>query len=666
MDIFIPAIMVFGIVMDGTIIVALLSQRNRIASSSKYLIIALITSILWSAYILSLHLIKDINTLNLIEYLSGGITTLFIAFLTYFVAHLIYQGLVPSIIRGFIFIPLLIHVFFIYLLPDYAKLEIGVSNKGLNDISVSTGTEIGIFESIFVVYIVSAVIFTFTIRKGTAGRLRTQVNIIIAGIIVTAVVGVLFNLIVPTLFKGVFDHYWIGPTATLFFSYTTGYTIIRHQLYDIRPIFSKYIAYGSLLGLMTISVISLFALMSEFNIVTTNSSRSVQIASYLMVGAIFAVTFGQLRKVFVRISNKLFYSDAFDQEATTQELIYLSQTASSPTEVSDQSADIIDDAMNLTGTKVLITPNKKTGDMVTIVQGSKQLGVLLPGERNSKNLFSKQDMRFLKTAADEIAAGLISAQRFEEINRLNVNLESKVEDATKELKKANTELSVLNKSKDDFISMASHQLKSPLSATRQSLELLKDSSNSKTTNEVVAIATESTKRTQQLVEEMLDITKIRLGELQLNKQKTNVSTLLTKRVAIARKAAETKGVSITLEASIGLHANLDPHYMREVVANLLENAIKYSPDSSNITVSAKKVKETIVISVTDQGIGVPKADQAKIFDKFYRAANAKRHERDGTGLGLYLAKQVVELHNGQLSVKSNNKGSTFTVSLPTK
>jgi len=229
----------------------------------------------------------------------------------------------------------------------------------------------------------------------------------------------------------------------------------------------------------------------------------------------------------------------------------------------------------------------------------------------------------------------------------------------------------VDKMKTEFISLVSHQLKTPLAAMRWFLEILQNGEVGKLTKdqkECVMNIEHSNNRMIELVSNLLDISKLEAGKITINVLPTNVKTLIDELLVELRSLAKEKGITINFEIEKDLpELLLDPKLIRNVYMNLLTNAIKYTPEKGVVTISISTKRGTLISEVTDTGYGIPKKQQSKVFERFFRASNALAMVPDGTGLGLYLAKKIVDASGGTVGFESKeNKGSTFWFHLPLK
>jgi len=220
----------------------------------------------------------------------------------------------------------------------------------------------------------------------------------------------------------------------------------------------------------------------------------------------------------------------------------------------------------------------------------------------------------------------------------------------------------------EFLSHISHELKSPLNTIRSYSEMLMDGSidDPETRKEFFNVINEESCRLAKLIENLLDLSKLDSGSLALQRARLRPDALLGELVRAAEPQARAR--DIVLDAKLA--ANLptvfaDKDLVAVAISNLLSNAIKYTPAGGRVSVRARGEADALVIEVEDTGIGIPAAEQAHIFEKFYRGASAEVRKQAGTGLGLALAQQIVGLHGGQLTLVSQpGRGTTFRLQFP--
>lgn len=241
---------------------------------------------------------------------------------------------------------------------------------------------------------------------------------------------------------------------------------------------------------------------------------------------------------------------------------------------------------------------------------------------------------------------------------------------TQELEIANERLKKMDEMKDEFISIASHDLNTPIAAIEGYLSMILDEKivpvEDPKAKEYLQRVYESSKRLAALVEDLLNVSRIEQGRLVVTHQPLDFQELVEQIVKEWEMKAKEQGLSLRFIPSPQALSKIyaDPNRLSQVVTNLISNAIKYS-SRGEIKISLKEEGGNIIFEVADQGVGISKKDLVHLFEKFYRVSSQPVKGVPGTGLGLYITKAIVELHGGTISVESEEgKGSTFRVTLP--
>lgn len=221
--------------------------------------------------------------------------------------------------------------------------------------------------------------------------------------------------------------------------------------------------------------------------------------------------------------------------------------------------------------------------------------------------------------------------------------------------------------KSNFLRMMSHDLKTPLARIQGMADVVLSERQTLTEKQTQALENinRSSEELAQFIASILNLGRIESKDIKLQLKSKDINTLLTDVIYQLDFHARKKDITIISEFEPLFSVKVDEDLLRQVFSNLIENAIKYSPEGSKVLVSTEEINGRVVIQVADQGIGVPEIEVNNIFTKFYRSAEAKNSGIKGSGLGLYLAKYFVELHNGSIQVESQiHQGSTFTVEIP--
>ena len=221
-----------------------------------------------------------------------------------------------------------------------------------------------------------------------------------------------------------------------------------------------------------------------------------------------------------------------------------------------------------------------------------------------------------------------------------------------------------------FVSNVSHELRTPLTSVKSYLEALDEGAlYDPVAPDFIKVSLDETNRMMRMVTDLLHLSRIDNATTQLDVELINFTAFITfilNRFDKMRSQDDEKKYELVRDYPINsVWIEIDTDKMTQVIDNILNNAIKYSPDGGKITVSMKTTDDQMILSIKDQGLGIPKQDLPKIFDRFYRVDRARSRAQGGTGLGLAIAKQIIKQHNGFIWAKSEyGKGSTFTIVLP--
>lgn len=238
---------------------------------------------------------------------------------------------------------------------------------------------------------------------------------------------------------------------------------------------------------------------------------------------------------------------------------------------------------------------------------------------------------------------------------------------TIERKRAEAELTSALQMKSDFVSFATHQLRTPLAGIKWSLELAAQEENlSEETASFIQDGRDSAQRLIGMVNDLLDVSRLESGKLKLAPKETSLAELTQGVLKDVSHQIEKQGHHLSVSGMEGIPTVLvDPQLFRQVILNMVSNAIKYTPSGGKIDINMGRENSLVRWAITDTGIGIPKANQAHLFEKFYRAENVYKIETEGTGLGLHLVKMIVDKSGGRIWCESEeNKGSTFQFTLP--
>jgi signal transduction histidine kinase len=229
-------------------------------------------------------------------------------------------------------------------------------------------------------------------------------------------------------------------------------------------------------------------------------------------------------------------------------------------------------------------------------------------------------------------------------------------------------LAEANRMKSEFVGIVSHQLRTPLSALKWALGLLikEEALSEEQRKEYLEIVKSSNNRMIKLVNDLLDISRIERGKIDIKPQKFSLAKLAQESVSDLELAARKNNVKIELKNDENLpDVWADPSRIRLVLQNLLDNAVKYSNDNGRVEVKIGREGDNLRCEIIDNGVGISVSQQSQVFQKFFRSDNIKKNQVEGTGLGLFIVKAIIEMSKGKVDFESKEgKGSNFWFTIP--
>ncbi len=303
-----------------------------------------------------------------------------------------------------------------------------------------------------------------------------------------------------------------------------------------------------------------------------------------------------------------------------------------------------------------------------LMSNNKLIGIIVLGSKNSGDAYTKEDLELLTTLSFQAGIAVDNAILYKKVQDFNKNLKQRVDEQTAEIQRKNVYLEDLLKMKGEFLNIASHQLKTPISITRGYLSMIIDGTIKEAKKKADAInkAMYGIDRLNRTVKDFLDASDLEGKNIELEIAKTDILKLINDIINQKEFIAKTKGLKLELQNQPKkiLIANLDYSRLFEALSNLVDNALFYT-EKGSVTITLEFVKNEIKIKIQDTGMGISKDEQKNLFSKFTRGKNAILAKPDGSGLGLYIAKKIIELHGGQISLESElGKGTTFIITLP--
>ncbi|MBI2596478.1 hypothetical protein HYW46_07155 [Candidatus Daviesbacteria bacterium] len=599
-----------------------------------------------------------------------------------------------------------------------------VSNQVFQRVDFANGIPAPVSGSGMVVFAANILgFFTLSIitlikkYRQALGMEKTQLKYLLFGIITTFVLTNLTNFIFVNVLH-LTEFVAIGPAFTLLLVGSISYAIIKHRFLDIRLVVARTVSFASLLGLLGILYALFFAYLSVIFSKASIEVRTVAVSTILAL--IMAFSFQYIRRILEKITDKFLYQNHYDPSKLLYDLALIMSSTLRLEDLTHQILQKLLKEMRITRGALILTEQgyiyqvasegyskipeldeekisslmspKQTIIMeeltetdarkelmrsldLTVVEPlyseSHDIGLLVLGEKLSGDLYTPEDIRVLEILAPEVAVAIQNARSYEEIRRFNVILQGKVAQATSSLSIANDKLQELDKLKDDFVSVASHELRTPMTAIRSYAWMALHKSDiplSDRLKKYLDRTITSTERLIKLVNDMLNISRIESGRVEILPEVFNIQTFVSDIFMEVGVRAKEKNLLLKIIYSTIPKVFADRDKVHQVLLNLIGNSIKFTPDAGIITVSFFSDGNSIETSIEDTGIGLDSGDLPSLFKKFSRLDNSyiSSAASGGTGLGLYICKNLIELMGGKIWAKSDGigKGAIFTFSLP--
>ncbi|MBA3723764.1 MAG: hypothetical protein H0W89_02605 [Candidatus Levybacteria bacterium] len=586
----------------------------------------------------------------------------------------------------------------------------GVTIVG-SQITPTPGPAIILFAILFIGLPIAGIWEVIKKYKRSAGIEKQQLKFLVFGISVTFSLLILTNFIFVVLFN-LSDFVIYGPIFSIIFVGLIFYAIVKHRLLAIRLILARSVSYTFLIAVLaSMYTLGIFFL-SRYVFQGESGSDQQFISAILAV--IIVLTFDKIKSILQRATDNVFFSSKYNSDEVilnlttilasnvklkdlTQKTLYklittlqiekgafiiyrkqnrFTISADGYKKLPTFKKDLVDAVYTLN--RMVILDEEKDADIkhlmhklgiviaVPLTDRAYNEGLLVLGSKKSGEIYTPQDIKILEIFGPVISIAIQNAKSYEEIKSFNKTLSDNVAYATKELQISHAKLQVLDRQKDKFLGMASHELKTPITSIKAFSQVLykklKDHKNGEYGRLLDNINTQTDKVTK-LINDLLNVSNIEAGKLVLEKEMFDGNKLIAKTVSDMQYTSDKHQIKV--EGKLQKQMCGDADRISQVISNLLTNAIKYSPRANKVIVKVQEDKENTLICVIDLGPGIGLEDQQKIFDRFYRTKDHEDKNIAGFGLGLYISAEIVKRHGGDIWVESvKGKGSTFCFTIP--
>ncbi|MDO8335687.1 MAG: ATP-binding protein [Candidatus Saccharibacteria bacterium] len=579
-----------------------------------------------------------------------------------------------------------------------------------------------IYATYFTVYFIiygALLVWKLVLSKGLE---KKRILFLMLSLLLASIVAIVTNIIIPSNTHSLHTA-WIGPLSSTLLIAATIFTILRYQLFNVRAVIFRLTAYSLSLGIITLLFILLAFNLTSLLFGGQYIPLNVQIY-YMLTALLVALAYGPIKRFVDTGTNRLFYQQSYSVNEAINKISSFSTRSVDASAIQRRSLEVInetirpdyscfivydaDGKLHTTThsgdfpSKTLVLSNflselakvkqkltfvddvsglhnhmreyfelSKIGLVVRLATTNESIGYLVLGHKKNGRNYSQHDIQLLRLASNDLALALQNALAFEKIKEFNHTLQARVNKATAALKRTNEKLVALDDTKDEFISMASHQLRTPLTSVKGYISMMLEGDLGKITptqRKALEEAFNSSQRMVFLISDFLNVSRIRTGKFIMEKDQTDLSKIVLEEISQLRDMAGLRDQTINYKPPKNFPiVVLDENKTRQVMMNFIDNAIFYTPKSGHIDITLQQTEKEILFEVTDSGIGVPKNVQHRLFTKFFRAENARNARPDGTGLGLFMGQKIIDAQGGKIIFHSvENQGSTFGFRFPIK
>ncbi|MGH7204162.1 MAG: GAF domain-containing sensor histidine kinase, partial [Candidatus Levyibacteriota bacterium] len=515
---------------------------------------------------------------------------------------------------------------------------------------------------------------------------------------------------------GYFQLNWLGPLFSIIWISCLAYAIIKHRLLDIRFVVARTIAY-----IVLVVILGFFYALSVFifaNIFFKQTTATDYTYLSTVLALLIAFSIHPLKNFLENITDTIFFKGKYSSNELVLRLTQIMASTLHQEALTKTTLNQLLMTMRITrGAFILFKPHHqmhvlRQGDRreepnfetikklftlkrvvileeeedeaikelmreinmvvaVPLFEDTHDEGLLVLGEKKSGEIYSQQDVEVLEIFGPEVAVALHNAESYEAISTFNITLKKEIEKETKDVVAANEKLKQLDKLKNEFVSVASHELRTPMTAIRSYLWMALEGKGGALNDKqkyYLERGYNSVDRLIRLVNDMLNISRIESGRINVEMKSVDVISLTQEIVDEVSPRSQELGVTVTIQKPDSLPLVLaDPDKIKEVLFNLIGNSLKFTPKGGKVTVSYSHAHGFVETKVVDNGSGIEAEDIGKLFQKFGLIAGSYTTNQpvSGTGLGLYICRTIIELHQGKIKAASEGrgKGATFTFTL---
>ena len=559
-------------------------------------------------------------------------------------------------------------------------------------------------------------------ENNSGKRQKSVLRVVFFGYAVAGIVGGTFNLILPWI--GNYLLIWLGPVSVFLFVVINYVAIIRYRLFDIKSAIIRFLSYCIIVSCITVVYLFVFntVFRSLFGIDVSDEKILVIIITMVILVLMILPTVNRLNSLL----NSLFHTDNYNIFSLVEKLNKTIIKVHRVEDLLKQNARLVNGALKTSFTCFVSTVNSDHGPAivagfpkksmrndeievlnkfvdncsgsvvfadslmdndevsevlkrhrVAVIADIKytpdrendsqesSMGYILFGYKKQRRGFVQKDIDAVEAISSLTAIAIENVYYYSQVQKFNESLRDEVRAATRSLKMSNRKLKKLDLVKDEFVNMASHQLRTPLTSIKGYISMMLDGDAGElnaSQKKFLDEAYYSCNKMVHIVNDFLDVSRLQTGKFIVERTWVRLDRIVKEEVDNLYPVAKTAGIKLNYEVQehVDYSLNIDESKIRQVVSNIIDNAIYYSRGEKSILVRLEGRDGKVMFEVIDSGIGVPKKEQKRLFKKFYRASNARKRRPDGTGVGLFLAKKIITaLKGGMIFHSVEGKGSTF-------
>lgn len=552
------------------------------------------------------------------------------------------------------------------------------------------------------------------------GTIKRQIFYVFTGYFFASSLAMTTNLTMPWM--GIFRYNWLGQVFSTIMAICTVYAMVAHHLMDIRLVARKYLVTSAYIA--TVGVFFILTKLIASLFIPKGYENLVDLA-LLIVAILFTAP---IRRFYFRAANKYFFSSLYDSSKLIAEISEGLRSSIELDKIFETIHSSLKKTLHLKAFAVLLYSGKgrtysigfnsgfdagkkkifasdrylhkhytKTNQPIIVEELSREnneacaktvellkslgielliplniknetIGLLALGKKEAGDIYNEDDLNVLKVISSQSAVAIDNAMLYEEVSQFNETLQSKVDEQTKEIQAKAEHLKKLMDMRSEFLDITSHQLRTPVSVIKGVLSMLEEGSvPPDRVKEFIRGAMEKAIKLGEIINDILRASEMDTDKFTMTIRPVDLNEMLEKIKEDKRRTAEMRNIAMVYELPTNLPLVLtDPKYVEHAIVNLINNSLQYTIEGSIVT-SAEVTKTHVIIRVTDTGIGIPKEALTKLFTKFARAENAVTTFTDGTGLGLFIIKQIVDANPGakiEVEKTAVGKGTTFALWLP--